>query len=96
MAAGRTAAMTGLQQVGTLHAGALPSHSFPRTSTPGPIPMCPLLPHTPQLEHYNPPRNGISHFKSGKEGNRTACTQVSAQDLADRGFGTVPLHPHLP
>ena len=50
MAAGHTAAMTEVQQVGTLHAGALPSHSFPRTPlTPGPIPMCPLLPHPPQL-----------------------------------------------
>ena len=42
------AAVTEARQVGILQAGALPSHSFPRTPpTLGLIPMCPLLPHPP-------------------------------------------------
>lgn len=45
------AAVTEARQVGILQAGALPSHSLPRTPTPTPtlglIPMCPLLPHPP-------------------------------------------------
>ena len=55
------AAVTEARQVGILQAGALPSHSFPRTPPdPGTDSHVSPAPPPPMNEHYNPPRNGIS------------------------------------
>lgn len=95
--------VTEVLQVGALSAEAhalapLPSHSFPRTPNPDTgSHVSSALPRSPTAttEQYNP-QEWKFHFKSGKQGSRTACPgpQPSAQLILALGTASPEVNFH--